>query len=261
MKIAYIGIDLFYKALETLDTLGCEVMEVFTCRTDNKTEFNKKIRGFAKRHKIPCTLSPITEADIKRLLKNGCEAAICAGYYFKIPSETPLRIVNIHPSLLPVGRGSWPMAQSILWGHKKSGITIHKIAKGFDTGDILLQKEFNLSDAETHKSFMDKANSLFPSMLKNLVENFDDLYKNATPQGEGEYWAAPTEADYTITSEMTVKEADTVLRAFFGYECVYLKDSKKRFIIGGRAIKFNKKWLRRYPLIDGYIKVKKVRKK
>lgn len=254
MKIAYIGIDLFYTALETLHDLGCEIMEIFTCKTDNVTEFNVRVTGFAEMHNIPCKAERITAEDIERLMKNGCEAAICGGYYFKIPSSTDLPIVNIHPSLLPIGRGSWPMAQAILWKHEKSGVTIHKVAEGFDTGDILMQKEFALSREETHLTFMSKANAILPEMLAELVAKFEELYKNAVPQGKGEYWAAPAENDYTITPDMTADEADLILRAFYGYECIYSIDGEKTSITGGRAVRAKDLSKRDFVLSDGYIK-------
>jgi methionyl-tRNA formyltransferase len=254
MKIAYIGIDLFYTALDTLDRLGCDIVAIFTCEVDNKTEFNKKICKFAYKNNIPCKMTRITRKDIEGLISKGCDMAVCGGYYYKIPADTDLPIVNIHPSLLPDGRGSWPMAQSILWGHKKSGITIHKVAEGFDTGDILLQQEFSIAEDETHQSFMQKANSFLPEMLDNLVKNFGELYKNAKPQGSGSYWKAPTEQDFTVTSDMTVKEADLILRAFFGYEWIYKAAEKSEVIIGGRAVKCENIEGERYPLADGCIK-------
>ncbi len=253
MRIAYIGIDLFYTALEKLYDLGCEVMEIFTCEVDNIYEFNLKICDFAEKHNIPISKKPINYQDIQRLLDSGCDMAICGGYYFKIPHDTNLPIVNIHPSLLPVGRGSWPMAQSILWGHKSSGVTIHKIAEGFDTGDILVQREFQIDADETHKTFMEKANDIIAEMLPELLKNFDDLYKNAKEQGEGEYWKAPTEADFTITPDMTVEQADLILRAFYGYECIYKNKENSRIIIGGRAVLSNALNGREFPLVDGYI--------
>lgn len=257
MKIAYIGIDLFYSALEELDALGSEILEIFTCETDNITEFNVKITDFAAKRNIPCKTSRITKDDIARLLQNGCQLAVCGGYYFKIPADTKLPIVNIHPSLLPVGRGSWPMALSILRGDKKSGVTIHKIAEGFDTGDILLQEDFEIAADETHKTFMEKANQLFPDMLKELTEKFDSLWQNAAPQGDGEYWQMPDESQYTVKPDMTVEEADLVLRAFYGYECVYVRNGEKSVIIGGRAVKCDKISGEEFPLVDGYIKIQK----
>ena len=235
MKIAYIGLDLFYPALKKLHSLGLEIVEIFTCDVDNVCEFNTEICDFARLNNIPCQMTKITAEDIDRLLDKGCDWAICGGYYFKIPHDTALPIVNIHPSLLPLGRGSWPMAQSILWKHKKSGVTIHKIAQGFDTGDILLQREFSLDADETHQTFMEKANITLEGMVAELAEKFDFLYKNAVPQQSGEYWKAPTESDYTVTPDMAVEEADLILRAFYGYECIYDDGQTKTTIIGYRA--------------------------
>ncbi len=255
LKIAYIGIDLFYNALESLDALGCEIGEIFTCKTDNVTEFNIKICDYAATHNIPCKLTRITIDDITRLMNENYDFAVCAGYYYKIPADTGFPIVNIHPSLLPVGRGSWPMPQTILKGMLKSGVTIHKIAEGFDTGDILLQREFELTDKETLETFMDKVYQLIPSMMSELVQNFDELYSNARPQGKGDYWKTPTDEDMTVTSDMTAATADRILRAFLGYECIYKGTAENYKIIGGRAHKGTATDKNNIlPVKDGYIK-------
>ncbi len=255
MRIAYIGIDLFFDALKALVDSGCEIAEIFTCETDNKTEFNFKICEFARKHQIPCKMNRITEDDIDRLKRNGVKFAVCGGYYFKIPWNTDFPIVNIHPSLLPVGRGAWPMPQTILRGYKKSGITVHKITEEFDAGDILLQREFELDAEETHQSFMEKVYYLVPSMMKTLAENFDELYKNAKSQVVGKYWEAPKPLDFTVNENMTVCEADRILRAFLGYECIYEGGQGRFEIIGGRA----KKGTPKNDLIlkDGYIEAKR----
>jgi len=257
MKIAYIGIDLFFVALESLVEQGCEVAEIFTCKTDNKTEFNVKICEFAEKNDIPCQMTRITKADIERLKNKGCEFAVCAGYYYKIPADTDLPIVNIHPSLLPVGRGSWPMPQTILRGMQKSGVTVHKIAEGFDTGDILIQKEFALDEKETLVSFMEKVYGLIPGMMKELITDFFGLWDGAVPQNGDEYWDAPTREDMTVHSHMTVEKADLVLRAFLGYECYY--EGEKMFeIIGGRALK-GEMHEDALPLADGFVIFEKIR--
>lgn len=253
MKLAYIGIDLFFDALVALDKLSCEIAEIFTCKTDNKTEFNIKIRDFAEQRGIPCSLQRITAEDIARLKRSGCDFGVCAGYYYKIPADTGFPIVNIHPSLLPLGRGPWPMPLSILRGDKKSGVTIHKIAKGFDTGDILLQREFDIAENETLVSFMEKACALIPPMLGELTENFGELWNNARPQqGEG-YDQMPSREQMTVNSRMTAADADKILRAFLGYECFY---EDKFEIIGGRAFK-GEPPKDSLPLSDGYVKYEK----
>lgn len=256
MKIAYIGIDLFYPALENLCRLGCEIAKIFTCETDNVTEFNEKIIAFAEKRHIPYSLKRITREDITELSRIGCDFAVCAGYYYRIPPSSALPIVNIHPSLLPMGRGSWPMPLAILNRLSESGVTIHKIAEGFDTGDILLQRRFCLSERETLVGFMEKVYDLLPEMLFELTENFDVLYKNAKPQGEGEYLEAPSENDYTVMSDMTYDDADLILRAFLGYECIYRSRNAKYKMIGGFATDRKTD----FPVRGGFVSAERIEK-
>ena len=256
MKIAYIGIDLFFPALVALYEKGCEIAEIFTCQTDNVTEFNIDVVSFAKKHKIPYKTSRITVEDIARLRGKGCQAAVCGGYYYRIPVAEDFPIVNIHPSLLPMGRGPWPMPVSILRGDKKSGVTLHKIAEGFDTGDILIQREFTLSPDENLESFMEKASCIAAELMETLLENFDELWNGAKPQGEGEYLDEPSEECRTVSADMTVREADLILRAFYGYECFYGEGEKRIAFIHGRAEQGKAEGL---PEIrNGYIRFEKI---
>lgn len=236
MKIAYAGIDLFYPALETIISQGCEIIKIYTCETDNETEFNLQVIDAARRQGIDWTTQRMTPADISWLKAQGCEAFICAGYYYRIPVDPVLPMVNIHPSLLPVGRGSWPMPVTILKGLNISGVTIHKMAEAFDTGDILLQQDFAVSEDETLETFMAKVHGLLPGMVRQLLGDFDRLYANARPQGNGEYWPAPQTRDWTITEAMTPAQADRILRAFYGYDCIYEAGGRTWRLLRGRLI-------------------------
>jgi methionyl-tRNA formyltransferase len=63
-------------------------------------------------------------------------------------------IINLHPSLLPIGRGADPIPWSII-DQQKQGITIHIINSGLDTGAILSQKEiktnFGMNSGEIYE--------------------------------------------------------------------------------------------------------------
>ncbi|MBQ3546068.1 MAG: hypothetical protein IJA34_13965 [Lachnospiraceae bacterium] len=257
MKIAYIGIDLFYPVLMALEKNGCEIAKIFTCKTDNITEFNVEIIDYAKKNNIPYTMDRITKEDIQELLDVGVEAIICAGYYYLIPVMKEMPMVNIHPTLLPIGRGSWPMPRIIKEKHKKSGVTMHKIEKDFDTGDIILQKEFILDKEETHSTYMNKVYELCNEMVEELILDFNNLYQEAKEQSEGEYWEIPDELEYTVTRDMSIEEADLILRAFYGYECIYKAVDKKEKVMSGRAVRY-KKNIDEYiylPIKDGYIEI------
>ena len=69
---------------------------------------------------------------------------VSALFGHKIPIEllntVKGELINLHPSLLPIGRGADPIPWSII-DQKKQGITIHQIDSDLDTGQILFQKE------------------------------------------------------------------------------------------------------------------------
>lgn len=257
MKIAYIGIDLFYPALIALEQNGCEIAKIFTCKTDNITEFNTQIIKYAKVNNIPYTLSRITREDIEEIINMGVNAVICGGYYYLIPVDDRIPMVNIHPTFLPLGRGAWPMPQLIMGGYEKSGVTMHKIAEKFDTGDIILQKSFLLDRDETHETYMEKVYKLLPVMIKELLDDFDRLYSCAIPQGEGEYWECLDEHSYVMSEDTDIKEADLILRAFYGYECLYKIDDRMISVIKGRAVIIKREGYVYYPVRNGYIEVEK----
>lgn len=230
MKIAYIGIDILIEALNALLAEGCEVVEIFTCKTDNKTEFNTAVTAKAESLGVPLKLEPIDSKDLRRLEQKGVEAVICAGYYHKVPTDTDIPLINIHPALLPIGRGAWPMPLTILRGLRYSGVTFHKMASDFDKGDILLQDSFELSPREDLESFMCKVSGLIRKNIPTLISDLKRLWSLATPQEKGEYWRMPEESDYTVGPHMSDGDIDRILRAFYGYECIY-DDGKKRYEI------------------------------
>lgn len=237
-KIAYVGIDFLDEALKSLLARDdIEILKIFTCNCDNKTEFNLEVNEIANINCIPITTDRITIDDLNELYSNGCDMLICAGYYYKIPVFDLFPMVNIHPALLPLGRGPWPMPVTILKGLKKSGVTIHKITDKLDEGDILLSDSFEVSDKENLVSIMSKDSDCIRKLIPKLIDNFDELYRNAIKQKDGEYWESPIKKDYTINLMMSDNQIDLILRAFLSYE-VYLdmQDGSCFELIGGRLV-------------------------
>lgn len=260
MKIAYIGFDVLYDALWTLHQLKCEIMEIFTCEVDNEFEFNSQVIAFAKKFKTPYKISPITLDDINRLQKNGCEAIICAGYYYKIPTAHTLPMVNIHPAMLPIGRGAWPTPITILKQLPMSGVTIHKIVEEYDAGDVLLAESFAVAAYDNLEMVTDKVRRLLPCLIKRLIVNFKELYENAMPQGKGEYWATPNEADWTITPDMSPPQIDLILRAFYGFECILKLPDKAFSLVHGKYVSKSSKTQNCFSVSGGVIEAEKSRK-
>lgn len=55
------------------------------------------------------------------------------------------RIVNVHPSLLPAFPGLRPIEQAVRYGVKATGVTVHFVDEGVDSGAIVLQEALDLS--------------------------------------------------------------------------------------------------------------------
>lgn len=64
--------------------------------------------------------------------------------------------INIHASLLPQYRGAAPINWAIINGEKKTGVTSFIINEVIDTGNILLQKEIEITEDETVGTLHDK---------------------------------------------------------------------------------------------------------
>ena len=258
MRIAYLGIDLLKPVLDALLAEGCEVLKLFTCPTDNVTVFNTAVIHTAEERGIPCTLDRITAGHLDELAAEGCELLVCAGYYYRAPVTDAFPMVNFHPTPLPVGRGSWPMPKLILDGAELGGVTAHKMAAEFDAGDILLQERFPLTEREDHQTYMEKVYERVPAMVRALVNDLPGVLANARLQGAGEYWPLPTQADWTVTPDMDAARADRILRAFYGYECVYRDGGRETELIGGRVV-FGGSAGRPFPVKGGHIIADKMR--
>lgn len=67
-------------------------------------------------------------------------------------SSFPLRMINIHPALLPAFPGLASWKQALEYGVKLAGCTVHFIDAGMDTGPIIIQRAVPVEDDDTPES-------------------------------------------------------------------------------------------------------------
>ena len=95
-----------------------------------------------------------------------------------IPKEVlecaPLGCIGIHYSLLPERRGGAPLNWAIIDGLKRSGITLLFYDAGVDTGDIIAQKEFEITDIDTPRELLDKICILAPEIIEENIDSIED---------------------------------------------------------------------------------------
>jgi phosphoribosylglycinamide formyltransferase-1 len=86
---------------------------------------------------------------------------VCLAGYMRILSghfirEFPMRILNIHPSLLPSFPGLDAQHQALEHGVKFSGCTVHFVEEGLDSGPIIRQAVVPVLDEDTAESLSDR---------------------------------------------------------------------------------------------------------
>ena len=85
--------------------------------------------------------------------------------------DTVGKTINFHPALLPINRGWFPHVHSIIDG-TKTGVTIHEISSGADTGKIWAQKEVPILEIDTAKEIYDRLQIEIVELFK---ENWNDI--------------------------------------------------------------------------------------
>lgn len=105
---------------------------------------------------------------------------VCLAGYMRIVSvelvrQYKMRILNIHPSLLPSFPGLHAQKQAIEYGVKISGCTIHFVDENIDTGPIVLQKSVPVLDSDTEESLsariLEQEHQMYPEAIRLFAED------------------------------------------------------------------------------------------
>jgi methionyl-tRNA formyltransferase len=222
MRFAITLTDRYLPVLEALLAAGWQPVKLFTSPVDDRIFHNKLSLERAQQLDIPVQISRMLDADLLDLKARGCDALVVASYRWRIGEWQPhLRYaVNFHPSPLPIGRGAYPVVRAILDGHAQWGITCHKVAKRFDSGDILAQESFPIAADECHETLDLKTQLASGILAGRVAADFETLWRDAATQGEGSYWKLFTDADRTLDFHQPVERIMRTVRAFGEYECI-----------------------------------------
>lgn len=109
-----------------------------------------------------------------------------------------LLMLNIHFSLLPKYRGAIPVESAILSGDTETGISIQKMVKGMDAGDLLLTRTVSIEPQWTSGELQAYMDSLLPALL-------DELF--AMPQSEWKFTPQIGEPTFCYIRELTREKA------------------------------------------------------
>lgn len=216
LRAACCGHDAILGCLGVLREEGVEIVRIFSARPTGVRRETRGIQGFARRHRIPIEFRPIRTGHLTALADAGVGLLVVFGYPHKVPAEAAgiRHALNVHPSLLPEGRGPWPLPIPIAHGHARTGVTLHKLADRLDAGDVLAQAALELAPDERLESLECKAQLRAAELLRAVLRDLPGAWARAVPQGEGSYWPMPTEADRTIRWSEGVAAVERRARAY-----------------------------------------------
>lgn len=128
-------------------------------------------------HKAFADRAAFERALLAELARHEVEAVVLAGF-MRVLTATfierfPLRIVNTHPALLPAFPGVDAPAQALAHGAKVTGVTVHFVDGGVDTGPIIAQRAVPILAADDaaalHHRIQVEEHRLLPAVVQALA--------------------------------------------------------------------------------------------
>lgn len=119
------------------------------------------------------------EKELVRRFEAAQVDLVCLAGYMKIVGPTLIhaflnRIMNIHPALLPSFPGLHAQRQALAHGVKVSGVTVHFVDEGMDTGPIILQKSVPVLDEDTEATLsariLAEEHKIYPQAIQLFAE-------------------------------------------------------------------------------------------
>ena len=173
--------------------------------TNKPTELESIVQA-SKRLGIPL-FRPDSPKDLgfqEKILDLNPDLFISAGYWAILPesllSVPRIAAVNFHGSLLPRHSGKHPVFWTLWYGDKETGITLHHMDPGIDTGDIVYVKKVKVMLNDTVASLYDRIMQASMPLIDRLIKDAMEGKMPRKPQSkEGfNYNFDPTENDFRL---------------------------------------------------------------
>ena len=184
------------KAINTFFDMKLEIVKVYTHPLDmdkHESVWYDSIKKICDEKNIPVSeITKITDSDVSEIKSHNPDLIFSVGWrrilpksIFQIPK---FGILNLHDSLIPKYRGFAPINWAVINGETESGLTIHYIDEGIDTGDILMQKKVQIDVHDTAFDVYQKLLDISGQMLHDIIiqiENNDlnPISQNTLPKG------------------------------------------------------------------------------
>ena len=131
------------------DVQGAKILE----RADNNNIPNQWLDCAPYKTKLD---KEAEQRCVQILKEHGVDTVVLAGFMRIVKpgllKAFPMRILNIHPALLPAFPGMYAWKQAMDYGTKIAGCTVHFVDEGTDTGPIIVQRSVPVLSDDTYES-------------------------------------------------------------------------------------------------------------
>lgn len=182
-----------------------------------------ELKEYSKKYGIDYLLTPNVNSKeyLEQVSRYGCDLFVSMSFnqiFRKTIINIPkYRTINCHAGKLPFYRGRNVLNWALINDEKEFGITVHYVDEGIDTGDIILQKNYPITDDDTYKTLLDVAYRGCAEVLFDVVKSFQSGplvgIKQNTIHPTGMYCGMRTIGDEIIDWNQNSRELFNFVRA------------------------------------------------
>ncbi|WP_419742883.1 methionyl-tRNA formyltransferase [Paraclostridium dentum] len=150
--------------------------------------------------------------------------------------------INTHASLLPKYRGRAPLNWAMINGEQYSGVTVHFIDEGIDTGDIILQEKIKIDEDDYISDLLNKVKNTYPKIVLNAIQSLKNNNINLIKPdlSKGFYVNKRTKDDGKIDFSKPSKDIINFIKAISKpYPGAFLYNNNKKIIIWRARLDYN----------------------
>lgn len=155
-----------------------------------------------------------------------------------IINTPPMKTINCHAGALPFYRGCNVLTWALINDEKAFGVTCHYVDEGIDTGDIILQRFYEINDNDTYATLLNRASEECAKVLYDAIKTIQYNEIIAIIQSDihpvGMYCGQRRDGDEIVNWDQTSREIFNFIRA------ICKPGPMARSSIGRSVVKINK---------------------
>ncbi|WP_054815849.1 methionyl-tRNA formyltransferase [Nocardia arizonensis] len=185
-----------------------------------KAIFSDSVEELAREHRIPVHLTDRADTETIDLVKRAePDVIVVNSWYTRMPAELydlpPHGTLNLHDSLLPKFTGFSPVLWALISGATETGLTVHRMDEGLDTGDIIVQRSIPIGPTDTGTDLVLRGMELIPGAIGEALAALDSGAAVWRPQNKAErtYFHKRSERDSRIDWTWSAADLERFVRA------------------------------------------------